>query len=380
MNCTVFSPCGTYLVCGTGAGTLHVWKFPSEANREESDYEIPAHAAQLQAHGSAIYALAFAQTQSGLLLLSSADEEIRGWRWDAILAAAAKPSVEPVLRLINPQTALRRGGLGQLSETSALAVDASAGRLYSAAGDGNAYAWDLSSGQCVATYNAEVGEPLHCLTLCQRRRQLVTGGEDGAVRLWDLRASGARCAHVLTPTTAPLVPTNGPFVNTSGMAAAAVDAATGTAGGSSGGGGGGGGGVGSSDSGGGSGGWCGCVAVDDAETWLVAGWGDAFLCSIDLNTNACVACMPTAAAPLAVCFEPGSDFHLVSVGAEPGLYRWTLTGELETRATCSSPSALGLAVSKRPGGTKAIAVGGSQGTVDVFADTSHRAFTLTLEE
>ena len=129
MNCTVFSPCGTYLVCGTGAGTLHVWKFPSEANREESDYEIPAHAAQLQAHGSAIYALAFAQTQSGLLLLSSADEEIRGWRWDAILAAAAKPSIEPVLRLINPQTALRRGGLGQLSETSALAVDASAGRL-----------------------------------------------------------------------------------------------------------------------------------------------------------------------------------------------------------------------------------------------------------
>ena len=378
---------------GTGGGALHVWKFPVSGGPAkqitEEEEETPEHIASMQAHGCAIYALAFTQTQSGLLLLSAADEEIRGWRWDAILAAAGNTGsgkisgMEPVLQLINPQTTLRRGGLGQLSETSALATDASGSRLYSAAGDGNAYAWDLATGQCVATYNAGVGEPLHCLTLCEKRRQLVTGGEDGAVRLWDLRSSTARCAHVLTPTSAPLVPLDGPF------APAGADATAAGGGGSgSGMGGGVGGGVAGVATGGsaggagsGSGGWCGCVAVDDAETWLVAGWGDGFLCSIDLNTNACVACMPTAAAPLAVCFEPGSDFHLVSVGAEPGLYRWALTGELETRATCSSPSALGLAVSRRSDGAKTIAVGGSSGTVDIFsADTSHRAFTLTLDE
>jgi hypothetical protein len=133
--------------------------------------------------------------------------------------------------------------------------------------------------------------------------------------------------------------------------------------------------------GGSGGGWCGCVATDAAETWLVAGWSEGFLCSIDLNTYAAVACLPTAAAPLAACFEPGSDFHLVSIGAEPGLYHWQLTGELETRATCSSPSALGLAISKLPGGgDPVIAVGGSAGTVDLFTDTSHRAFTLRVQD
>ena len=79
--------------------------------------------------------------------------------------------------------------------------------------------------------------------------------------------------------------------------------------------------------------------------------------------------------------SPQSDFHLLSVGAESGLYRWTVTGELETRVTCSSPSALGLAVSRRPGEVaKAIAVGGSAGTVDVFHDPSYRAFTLRVQE
>lgn len=377
-----------------------MWKFPTSGGGPakqitEEEEETPEHIASVQAHGCAIYALSFTQTQSGLLLLSAADEEIRGWRWEALLAATAGTAsasskvsgMEPVLRLINPQTALRRGGLGQLSETSALATDASGSHLYSAAGDGNAYSWDLSTGQCVATYNAGVGEPLHCLTLCEKRKQLVTGGEDGAVRLWDLRSSTARCAHVLTPNSAPLVPSDGPFAPAG--ADAAVSGGSGSIGGAGGSGGGGASGNGAGVATGGSngtggssssGGWCGCVAVDDAETWLVAGWGEGFLCSIDLNTNACVACMPTAAAPLAVCFEPGSDFHLVSVGAEPGLYRWALTGELETRATCSSPSALGLAVSKRADGAKTIAVGGSGGTVDIFAtDTSHRAFTLTLD-
>ena len=369
VNACAFSPDGAHLVCGTGTGRLHIWAYPKVGTKRaeaDSDDEMPLHAAAVQAHGCGIYALAFAETKSGLLLLSSADEEIRGWKWDALLKAKPGKPPQPVLRLINPQTALRRGGLGQLSETSALSVDASATRLYSAAGDGNAYAWDLSAGTCVETFHG-VGEPLHCLTLCERRRQLVTGGEDGAVRLWDVRS--AKCSQVLTPNAPPLVPADGPPAAAGGgggassAAAAAAPSAAAAAAGA-----------------GGSGGWCGCVAVDDAETWLAAGWGDGFLCSIDLNTNACVACMPTAAAPLAVCFEPGSDFHLVSVGAESGLYRWTLTGELETRATCSSPSALGLAVSKRPGATKAIAVGGSAGSVDLFADTSHRAFTLCLHE
>ena len=40
--------------------------------------------------------------------------------------------------------------------------------------------------------------------------------------------------------------------------------------------------------------------------------------------------------------------------------------------------ALGLATAQTPGGNNVIAVGGSEGTIDLFADPSHRAFTLRL--
>ena len=344
VNALAFDPSGTHLVGGTGLGRLHVWVFDASS---ASGKTPPTRKCSVRAHGCSIYALELKPTSSTgrLMLLSGADEEICGWWWDDVLAAAdggALPA--PALRLENARVALRRGALGQLSETSALTVDAASARLYSASGDGNAYVWDLATQSCVATYTG-VGEPLHCLTLCKRRGQLVTGGEDGTVRLWDVRS--AKCTQALLPDAPPLVTSTTPV----------------------------------GGGGGGGGGWCGCVATDAAETWLVAGWSEGFLCSIDLNTYAAVACLPTAAAPLAACFEPGSDFHLVSIGAEPGLYHWQLTGELETRATCSSPSALGLAISKLPGGgDPVIAVGGSAGTVDLFTDTSHRAFTLRVQD
>ena len=186
INATAFSPDGSYLVCGTSIGHLHVWHFPDGALEDDDGTPVPpSRVAAVLAHGCAVYALEFAETAAGLLLLSSADEEVRGWRWADVLAAGlgdgsgVSSGVKPVLRLENPRTALRRGGLGQLSETSALAADAVAAQLYTASGDGNAYCWDLATGQIVTTYTG-VGEPLHCLALCAaRRKQLITGGEDG---------------------------------------------------------------------------------------------------------------------------------------------------------------------------------------------------------
>ena len=189
VNAIVFSPCNTYLICGTGLGNIHVWRFATEAS--DGSVEPPQRCVSLCAHGCAVYALTFTHAAAGTLLLSAADEEICAWRWDDILGhrpAGVAPT--PQLRLENARTMLRRGALGQLSETSALAIDTGAQRLYSAAGDGNAYAWDLATQQCVATFPG-VGEPLHCLALCERRQQLVTGGEDGGVRLWDVRAAAA---------------------------------------------------------------------------------------------------------------------------------------------------------------------------------------------
>ena len=80
----------------------------------------------------------------------------------------------------------------------------------------------------------------------------------------------------------------------------------------------------------------------------------------------------------AVCFEPGSDFRFLSVGAEPGLYSWDLSGEIASRASCSSPSIFSVATMALPSGGQLVAAGGSACTIDLFTDPSHRTVTLTL--
>jgi len=333
-----FSPCGAYLVCGTSFGAVHVWRLASERAPL-----APTHVASYQAHRHSLYAIVFVPHASGHLLMSAADEDIRGWRWDAAAGGVASP--EPLLVLQNPRQPQRRGALGQLTDTAALAFDGLSGRLYSAAGDGNAYAWDL---QAATSTDSFVGssDPLYCLALRPQHKQMLTGGEDGTIRLWDVRT--ASCTQQLRPNLPPLAPADAP------------KSAANSAGGSDG------------------CGWCSCLAVDDASNWLIGGWSDGFLCSVELNTLACVAAMPTASAPQAVCFEQGSDFRFISVGAEPALYSWNLTGELNCRAACSNPSVYAIATQPFGEGGHLIAAAGAAGHIDLFTDASHRSVTLKL--
>ena len=142
------SPCGRYLFAGTGHGKLHAWRLsPPPDVSDPLSFAPPTLCGTVQAHGCAIYSLTFAPSaEGGHLLLSGSDEEIRGWRMDELVAPNAVPRAR--LQLQNPRGELRRGGLGPLSETSALVLDPSSSVLYSAAGDGNAYAWDLGTLKC----------------------------------------------------------------------------------------------------------------------------------------------------------------------------------------------------------------------------------------
>ena len=193
---TAFSPCGRYLFAGTGHGKLHIWRLsPPPDLSDPLSFAPPTLCGTVQAHGCAIYSLAFAPSaEGGHLLLSGSDEEIRGWRMDELVAPNAAPTAK--LQLQNPRGELRRGGLGPLSETSALVLDPSSGVLFSAAGDGNAYAWDLGTQKCTGSFKGH-SDLLHCLSVRSRQRQLLSGSEDGTLRLWDVRTFSS--THVLRP-------------------------------------------------------------------------------------------------------------------------------------------------------------------------------------
>lgn len=344
-----FSPDGLHLVCSTASGCLHIYSLGDGDSH-------PVLVASVQAHppGCAIYSLVFRPCGPGAeaLLLSGSDDDIRGWHLRDLLSCTTKSSTsrcvaapKPLLQLRSPCRSLRRSATSPVSETSALAIDAGTGLLYSASGDGNAYAWDLSTTQCVSTFKGHT-DFLHCLAVRPQQQQLATGSEDGMLRLWDVRSTS--CIHTIDAemnltTVAAKTPAMGPK---SGSAS----------------------------------GWCGCIAIDESENWLVAGWGGGYLSTIELHTFACIACLPTASAPQAVCFQPGTDSHVISVGAESNLYHWRVTGELQTRAACSSPSVFGLAAQKSAHNPNEhmVVVGGMSAKLDVFTDFSHRAFSMDL--
>uniref|UniRef100_A0A7S4ET24 Guanine nucleotide-binding protein subunit beta-like protein n=1 Tax=Chrysotila carterae TaxID=13221 RepID=A0A7S4ET24_CHRCT len=338
---SVFAPLGDHLLTANSRGKLQIWQVPQPDNFLGTP---PALIASRQIHNCPVYCLIFITANSQLLLVSASDEDICIWSWEALLMEGTGKG--PLARLQSPQHAHRRGGLGPLAETTSIAFDPSSATLYSGSGNGNAYAWDLSNHKCVTTYSGHT-DMIHCLGLRRRHGQLVTGSEDSTMRLWDVRS--AVCAHVLSPSLPPMT--------SQSAARAAPDAPVRESAPSL---------------------WCGCLALDEAENWLAAGWGAGFISTVEMRSLACVGCLPTSAPPQAVAFLPHSDARLVSIGAEKSVYTWKVTGELETRAACSSPSAFALAARAGADGDVTVAVGGFAPAVDIFYDMSHKAVSLPI--
>ena len=153
----------------------------------------------------------------------------------------------------------------------------------------------------------------------------MTGSEDGTARLWDVRV--AESAATLRPP-------------------------------------------------GGAGGWCSCAQVDATEDWLVCGWGAAVLTTWSLTAQTCTAAMPTGAAPQQLRFAAHSPSSVLSVGAEPSVYEWTLAGSLVQRVTCTSTSLFGVDSTTAHGDGGLIAVCGNGPRVQLL----DAALGVTLAE
>lgn len=130
---------------------------------------------------------------------SGGNTEMRGWDWEAVLAGRVTGCDAALFTVTNPPLP---GSLSivELSETNALSWNATDGLLYSAAGDGNAYAWDLTKGVTVRSFSGHT-KYLHSLAVAPRSRSLVTGSEDGTMKLWGACSCGGvfcGCGGVFT--------------------------------------------------------------------------------------------------------------------------------------------------------------------------------------
>ncbi|KAJ0030418.1 hypothetical protein Pint_13423 [Pistacia integerrima] len=311
----------------------------------------------LQGHDGPAYDVKFYGDDEDALLLSCGDDgRICGWRWKEFTKSEVPihlqgNHVKPVLDLVNPQHKVPfinlyifvcRGPWGALSptpENNAIAVDPQGGSIFSAAGDSCAYCWDVvcicSSCTDFQFFSAGVfqesskikmafkghSDYLHCIVARKSTNQIVTGSEDGTVRIWVaylyvvLDCKSGKCVQVIDPVRDK---------RSKGFISCVS-----------------------------------CIALDANESWLACGSGRS-LSVWNLPASECVSSISSQASIQDVTFE---NNQILAVGAEPLLSRFDINGMILSQIQCAAHSAF--SVSLHPSGVTA--VGGYGGLVDVIS-------------
>eukprot|EP00742_Colponemidia_sp_Colp-10_P002281 GILJ01002435.1.p1 GENE.GILJ01002435.1~~GILJ01002435.1.p1 ORF type:complete len:358 (-),score=48.92 GILJ01002435.1:203-1276(-) len=349
---TAFAPDGEYLVAATHDGVVACWalKYTLSSdwwtNENTRDVTSPTPAFSFQAHNCAIYSVVFAGSEDNPILVTGGDDEIRCWKWLDMLSAFGvqtqglltshtfslnlKPSV-----VLQPTDFLSsRGITAAAAETNGLAVSADGTQLYSASGDSRAYLFDLSGGRgtCTAAFEGHT-DMLHCIAKRPKTEQIVTGSEDGSVRIWDIRSH--ECTTVLNPSTGQYGGAKDPISASSA-------------------------------------GWIGCVAVDEGDNWLACGSAARCLSVFHLSSVTLTAAMPLTAPPSSVLFF---EDKVLSAGAEPRICHWKRDGSFISSTPVSSPCLYSIAVNPK---NRVLISAGVGSQLDVFINHTTRSFSFQL--
>ncbi|PKA57252.1 WD repeat-containing protein DWA1 [Apostasia shenzhenica] len=272
----------------------------------------------IKAHKGPAYDLTFYGNDEEALLLSCGDDGcIRGWKWSELPKAGIAISnpgekLNPVIEFINPQHEGPWGAISPVPENNAIAVNGEEGSVFSAAGDSCAYSWDMETAKKKVVFKGH-SDYLHSVVVRKSSSQIITGSEDGTVRLWDCRSG--RCAQVLYP----------------GKIGKLKEST-----------------------------WVSSVSVDASENWLVCGTGRG-LSVWSLLSYQCIFSTDSCTSTQDLCFH---ENQILAVGSEPILRSFNINGRLLSQVQCAPCSAF--SVSAHLSGMTA--VGGYGGLVDLISE------------
>ncbi|XP_026404594.1 THO complex subunit 6-like [Papaver somniferum] len=329
---TVFAPSSSqnpeYIVVGSSDGSVapysisscisnhHLW-FSKSGNQMNmcASSSVAEPFCLLKGHNGPAYDVKFFGDGDDSLLLSCGDDgRIQGWRWNTILNSgchAQETDLKPVLGLVNPQHKGPWGSLSPIPENNALAVDYQGGSIFSAAGDSCAYCWDVETSQIKMVFRGHT-DYLHCVVARNSSNQIITGSEDGSMRIWDCRSG--KYVNIIEPKQ---MKSKEAFP------------------------------------------WISCIGLDSSESWLACGSGRS-LSIWNLPASECISRIETCSPTQDLVFD---DNQIIAVGAEPLLSRFDLNGMTLSQIQCAPQSAF--SISLHPSGV--MAVGGFGGLVDVIS-------------
>ncbi|KAM8951340.1 THO complex subunit 6 isoform 3-T3 [Lycaon pictus] len=178
LHMTIFSqsvsPCGKFLAAGNNYGQIAIFSL-SAALSSEAKEESKKPVVTFQAHDGPVYSMVSTDRH----LLSAGDGEVKAWLWAEILKKGCK---ELWRRQPPYRTSL------EVPEINALLLVPKENSLILAGGDCQLHTMDLETGTFTRALRGHT-DYVHCLALRERSPEVLSGGEDGAVRLWDLRTA-----------------------------------------------------------------------------------------------------------------------------------------------------------------------------------------------
>ncbi|XP_027621944.1 THO complex subunit 6 homolog isoform X2 [Tupaia chinensis] len=310
LHMTVFSqsvsPCGKFLAAGNNYGQIAIFSLSAALSSEAKE----------ETHDGPVYCMVSTDRH----LLSAGDGEVKAWLWAEILKKGCK---ELWRRQPPYRTSL------EVPEVNALLLVPKENSLILAGGDCQLHTMDLETGAFTRALRGHT-DYIHCLALRERGPEVLSGGEDGTVRLWDLRAAKEVQTIEVYKHEECARPQNGR--------------------------------------------WIGCLATD--SDWMVCGGGPA-LTLWHLRSSTPTTVFPMRAPQKHVTFY--QDL-ILSAGQGPCVNQWQLSGELRAQVPGSSPGLLSLSLNQQPAAPecKVLTAAGNSCRVDVFTNLGYRAFSLSF--
>nr|KAF6356215.1 THO complex 6 [Myotis myotis] len=297
-----FSPCGKFLAAGNNYGQIAIFSL-SAALSSEAKEESKKPIVTFQAHDGPVYSMVSTDRH----LFSAGDGEVKAWLWAEILKKGCK---ELWCRQPPYRTSL------EVPEINALLLVPKENSLILAGGDCQLHTMDLETGTFTRALRGHT-DYIHCLALRDRNPEVLSGGEDGTVRLWDLRmAKEVQTIEVYKHEECSR-PHNG--------------------------------------------------------RWI----GGPALTLWHLRSSTPTTIFPMWAPQKHVTFY--QDL-ILSAGQGPCVNQWQLSGELKAQVPGSSPGLLSLSLNQQPAAPecKVLTAAGNSCRVDVFTNLGYRAFSLSF--